>query len=360
MDKDIFFNDDLFVKAAEGYPLYTKTADWNRLKNRLDGKTYSFGTPMKALVQQNPVNKNYWKRYPVHVQPEKIERAFSSDLFTSQGKQYELLHFYKSASAVNLLISPGSGMHAFVFAELGYMIHRLGFNVFIMPKHGGSTLKQLVQRHEDAVDYINAYYQGDVHLYGEGVGGLIIFHLALSGKKSIQSITCENSPAVFTDKFFHEALENHKAAGRRKALLLPVFGFLAKFFPWWKVPLKTYLRWDELVDNASETNRQIEKHLIKAFADDPDFDRQYSLKAVMSFINTPLPHQVSALAIPSMFVVTKRDIIPSYFKNIFHQLTIPKRRLFEAEGSAFRMFSNPEDAALLIANWITHQKNQVK
>ena len=359
MDNDLF-QDEIFIKAAEKYPLNTESANWQNVKMKLYGKDSSPGAFMQTLVRQNSKSAHYWKRYPVHVQPEKIERCFSSDVFTSQGKPYELLHFYKNSSATNVLISPGSGGHAYVFAELGYLIHKLGYNVFIMPRHGGYTMGQLLKRHEDAVEYISTNYTGDIHLYGEGLGGFVVFYLALSGNQNIKSITCENSPAVLTDFSFHEALKNHGAAAKRIALLLPLFKNISKLFSWLPVPIKTYLDWNELVDFGNEKNRQVEAHIVKAYNEDPDFDRKYPLKAVMSLTNTPPPKAVSTLTVPVMFIVAKRGIIPGYFENLFSQIQTNNKRLRKVDGGVFWMLSNPEEAAMLIVNWIVYQKNANK
>lgn len=354
-----FFDNKIFIQAAEEYPLYAKPANWDSVKNRLYGHTDA-GISRGAYVRKNLVNRNYWKRYPIHIQPEKIEHCFAVDVFTSQGKEFELLRFYKNSSAGNILISPGAGSHAYVFAELAYLIYKQGFNVFVMPRQGGYTISQLVKRHEDALEYINKNYGGDVHLYGEGLGGFIIFYLALSGNQNIKTITCENSPAVLTEQLFHEALKNHRAAGKRIALSLPIFKTIGKFFPWLRVPVKTYLCPKELIDNENKTNKQIEEHLVKAYNDDPDFDTHYPLKAILSLLNTQPPKAISTLSLPVMFIVAKRGIIPSYFKNLFDRISFKNKRLVEVDGGVLWMVSNPEEAALLISSWITQQKNQIK
>ena len=85
----------------------------------------------------------YWKNhYVVETSTDEIEQNLKLTSFTSEGKNFELIYFSarggeKDKSAPNILISQGSGGHAYVFAELGYLIHLKGYNVFIMPKHGG-------------------------------------------------------------------------------------------------------------------------------------------------------------------------------------------------------------------------------
>lgn len=359
MDNNLF-HDEIFIQAAEKYPLNTQSVNWQNVKMKLYKENNPSPAFIRTSVRQNPKSENYWKRYPVHVQPEKIEKCFSSDVFTSQGKQYELLHFYKNSSATNVLISPGLGSHAYVFAELGYLIHKLGYNVFIMPRHGGYTIDQLFNRHEHAVEYITANYTGDLHLYGEGVGGLVVFYLALSGNQNIKSITCENSPAVLTDFSFHEALKNHGAAAKRIASLLPLFRIISKLAPWLPVPIKTYPDWNELIDFGNESNRQIESHIVKAYSEDPDFDRKYPLKSVMSLMSAAPPKRISTLNTPVQFIVAKRGFVPAYFENLLSQIQISNKRLVKVDGGALWMVSNPEEASVTISNWIIHQKKEFK
>jgi hypothetical protein len=300
-------------------------------------------------------DKNYWKRYPVISDSQQIESALSKSYFMSEGKEYELICFYQNASAENVLITPGSGGHAYVFAELGYLIYKQGFNVFIMPKHGGYTIPQLSRRHKNAIAYITSKYSGNLHLYGEGLGGLVIFYLGLEDIK-VRSIICENSPAILDDNDFHNAMKNDGAAGRRRTLLLPLFKLLVKILPSLPIPIKSYLGWEEVIDFDNETNCKIEKRLVKAYNNDPDFDKAYPLKAVMSLVNTPPPNSPSTLSIPTMFILTKRGLIPAYFKNLFMQLGTKTKKLEEIDGGVFWMLSNPQEAGNTICNWINKLK----
>ena len=65
------------------------------------------------------------------------------------------MYFEKGKDAPNIVISQGSGGHAYIFAELAYLMHLRGYNVFIMPKHGGQTINKLVIRHADALAQIS-------------------------------------------------------------------------------------------------------------------------------------------------------------------------------------------------------------
>ncbi|HEY0355979.1 MAG TPA: hypothetical protein VGC29_07240 [Flavisolibacter sp.] len=302
-------------------------------------------------------DQNYWKRYPVLTNPEEIGLALSSDYFLSEGKRFELLRFYKDTSAGNVLISPGSGGHAYVFAELAYLIHKQGYNVFIMPRHGGFTISELFRRHTDAIQYIRSKYPNALHLYGEGLGGLVIFYLALAGVP-VQSIICENAPAILTDKAFHNAMKKDGKGGKRRALLLPLFRLLVKVFPSLPIPIKAYLVWEELIDFADEHNRAIEERIVQGYNNDPDFDKRYPLQAVMSLVNTPPPNPLSDLSIPIMFIVTTRGFMPAYFKELFRRLPMMTKRLVEIDGGVFWMVSNPNDAAKLICDWIARPRKE--
>jgi len=96
----------------------------------------SLGTVTNA--QSSLKNANYWKEhYVTEMDAEEIERNIKLIYFVSGGKKFELLYFEKGKDAPNILISQGSAGHSYVFAELSYLMHLQGYNVFIMPKHGG-------------------------------------------------------------------------------------------------------------------------------------------------------------------------------------------------------------------------------
>src|SRR3990172_13283994 len=100
-------------------------------------------------------NRGYWKsHYVLETNADEIERNIKTTNFASDTKNFELVYFEKAKVASNILISPGSGGHAYVFAELGYLMHLKGYNVFIMPKHGGHNITELAERHRDALTYI--------------------------------------------------------------------------------------------------------------------------------------------------------------------------------------------------------------
>lgn len=99
-------------------------------------------------------DRGYWKRhYVIESDAQEIERTIKLTCFKSGDKVFELIYFEKDKDAPNILISRGSGGHSYIFAELGYLMHLHGYNVFIMPKHGGYTVNQLVERHVDALTH---------------------------------------------------------------------------------------------------------------------------------------------------------------------------------------------------------------
>ena len=116
--------------------------------------------------------RDYWKaHYVTGTDAAEIADALRSEPFTSAGEQLELVHFFCGREATNILVSQGSGGHPYVFAELGYQLNRAGYNVFIMPKHGGRTIGQLLTRHLDALEHIHSRFSTATAVYGEGVGG---------------------------------------------------------------------------------------------------------------------------------------------------------------------------------------------
>jgi alpha-beta hydrolase superfamily lysophospholipase len=114
---------------------------------------------------------DYWKsHYVTASDPVEIERAMQVTCFVSAGERLDLVHFATSPQAPNILISQGSGGHAYVFAELAYRMHLAGYNVFVMPKHGGHPVEQLLQRHHDAIGHIAGEFNDTIGVYGEGLG----------------------------------------------------------------------------------------------------------------------------------------------------------------------------------------------
>ena len=115
---------------------------------------------------------DYWRaHYITGTNANEVAEALRREPFTSAGEQLELVHFFFGRDAPNILVSQGSGGHPYVFAELGYQLDRAGYNVFIMPKHGGRTIGQLLTRHLDALEHIDSRFSTATAVYGEGVGG---------------------------------------------------------------------------------------------------------------------------------------------------------------------------------------------
>ena len=297
---------------------------------------------------------NYWKRYPIITDANEILHHLTLETFVSSGKEFQLLALHNEQFSSCVLISPGSGGHAFVFAELAYMIYKKGYNVFVMPKQGGFTINELMVKHEDAVNYLNGKYKYHLHLYGEGLGGLVVFYLALKGIK-VKSIICENAPAILTETAFHKAMKEDGKAGKRRTILLHFFKLLVKIAPFLPIPIRLYLAWNEMID-IDPQNRVIEARIVEAYNNDPDFDKSYPLKAVMSLVNTRPPNEISRLAIPTLFILAKRGVIPAYIKDLFSRLQLQNKKLQEVEGGVFWMLSNPDQASDVIVKWINEVK----
>lgn len=293
----------------------------------------------------------FWKQYPVVTDPGEIEKIVRKENFISGNVSYELLCLKHRDKKTCLLISIGTGGHAYVFAELAYLIFNKGFDVFIMPKHGGSTVPELMQRHEDAVNYLRGAYGEHIHVFAEGLGGFVVFYLALKGIQ-LRSLIFENSPAVLTDPAFHLALKRDGKAGRRRAFLLPWVAGLVKIFPKFPVPIKTYLDWHEMMDQDGK-HRKLEKKLVQLYDQDPDFDKTYPLNAIMSLVNSPPPGAIEQLSTPTLFIYAKRGVITSYLRQLFSKLTMTRKRWVEVDGSVFWMLSEPDRAADIITRWIS-------
>lgn len=176
------------------------------------------------------------------------------------------------------MISQGSGGHAYVFAELGYLLYLQGYNVFIMPKHGGYTINELMQRHMDAVKHIKQHFNQKIGIFSEGLGGLVVFYLTLADE-SVKSAVYQNAPAILNEDKFQKAFIKGGKGSERRKLLLPILKRLVKIFPKMKIPISYYLNWWELID-PKEDNQRIEKKLVESYMNDPDFDKKYPLDAV--------------------------------------------------------------------------------
>lgn len=302
-------------------------------------------------------NPDFWKNhYVVETDVNEIERSLQVLSFASDGEMFELPYFESAKNALNIVISPGSGGHSYVFAELAYQMYLTGYNVFIMPKHGGYTLSQILQRHTDALKHITATFTESVGVYGEGLGGYVTFYLALA-HAPVKSIVCQNSPAIVTERAYHQALVNDSGpwagAARRRKVLIPLAKLLVRIFPNVKLPISSYLDWQVLID-TNEESRSLETRLVvEGYLNDVDFDKWYPLSAIMSMISTLPPNPLEELNIPTMFLLDLKGPTPSYIKELYSRLPPVTKRLIEIDGSVYWMLSHPHNAAKIISEWFS-------
>src|SRR5215207_3021336 len=295
---------------------------------------------------------SYWKtHYIVETDADEIESNVGLSIFASAARNFELLHFEKGKNDPNVLISPGSAGQSYVFAELGYQMHLRGYNVFVMPKHGGYTIDELVQRHSDALEHILSNFSDRIGVFGEGLGGFATLYLALA-HGPMKSAVYQNAPGLLTEKKFQETVVRGRGAAQRRKLIVPSAKLLAKIAPQAKIPISLYLDFEELIDTKEE-NREVETRLVKeGYLRDPGFDRWYPLSAVMSLVLTPPPNPISELKTPTMFLVPVRGWTdPSYLRDLYHRLPPVKKRLVEVDGSVFWMCSHPKVAAKIVCEW---------
>jgi pimeloyl-ACP methyl ester carboxylesterase len=298
-----------------------------------------------------PARDPYWmQHYVVESDPNAIAAAIDEIPFRSGGESFELLAFRLGKDRPSVLISPGSAGHAYVFAELAFRLQLRGFNVFIMPKQGGYTIDELVRRHEDALACVRSTMNDRVGVFGEGLGGYVAFYLALAGAP-LRSLVCQNSPAVLTESAFHRALLEDDPAARRRRWLIPIGRAVSKVAPRLKLPIRSYLDFEQMVD---EKSRATEGPIVSAYACDPDFDRSYPISAAMSLLTTPAPRPLQELAIPTMFMVPVRGVTPGYIHDLFDRLPSQgaiEKKLVELDGGVFWMVSHPTAAAGIIGDW---------
>ena len=290
-----------------------------------------------------------WRQYVLRADPDHLADHLRATTFVSGGEQHELIHFESGTDHPSILISPGSFGHAYVFVELAWNLHVLGYNVFVMPKHGGHTVSELVVRHADAVAHISRTFNERVGIFGEGLGGYAVFYFALADG-SMKSIVCQNSPAILTEPAFREAVSQGPGQGRRRKALLPIMRFAAKVVPNLRLPARLYLDFRKMVDPQKE-NQDIETALVDSYLRDPDFDRWYPLSAIWSLVDTPPPGPLSQLKTPTLFIVGKRGFAPGYVKELFERLPPIPKRLVEVDGSVFWMCSHAAEEARIICDW---------
>jgi hypothetical protein len=306
---------------------------------------------------------DYWKaHYTTTEDPAKIERDLQFRRFRSAGTEHELLCFTRPGLGRNILISQGTAGHPFVFAELAHLMHREGYNVFVMPRHGGTTINALVERHRDALGRIADEFGPDTSAYGEGLGGYAVFYLALAGVR-LSAIACENSPAVLTEPAYQRALLSDagpwERAARRRRLLVPAATRLARRAPWLPVPISSYLPWKDLIDQRPGSRDTERRLVLDGYLHDPDFDRWYPLGAVASLLDTPPPRPLKDLAVPTLFILASDGPTPAYIEDLHARLpdTVPKR-LVQVEGSVYWMLSHPAAAAAAVCGWFDEQRRR--
>lgn len=292
---------------------------------------------------------DYWKRYPVETDPEDIAAHLQTTTVADARPPFPLLHFAAAPGAPAILISQGTAGHGYVFAELGHHMNARGYHVFIMPKHGGRTIDELVDRHARALRHIGHVCSDRIGVFAEGLGGYAAFYLALD-HGPLGSLVCQNAPAILTEERFQRAMTDGSGQARRRRAMLPLARSLAKTSPCTKLRISRYLDFEDLVD-SEPSNRRIEAPMIRDYLRDPDFDRRYPVSAIMSLLDTPPPRPLSALRTPTMFIVPERGIVPEYFVDLFGRLPAIEKQLVHVDGSVFWMVSHPREAARVVCEW---------
>ena len=79
----------------------------------------------------NRGSQTYWKNYVLESDAVLIETRLKTTSHNFNGEEVEIIYFESATDAPCVLISPGSAGHPLVFAELGYLIHQAGYNVFL-------------------------------------------------------------------------------------------------------------------------------------------------------------------------------------------------------------------------------------
>lgn len=291
----------------------------------------------------------YWQtHYVVQTDPAQIAAHMSMREFVSRQTTHKLTCFITDQRAPNILISQGTGGGPLIFAEFAYRISQLGFNVFIMPRHGGATISELAQRHQDALNFISQRFGQRIGVYGEGLGGFVLFYVTLAGSPA-QSAVYQNAPAILTEKSFKRAV-----VGKLQRAILGPAKVIVKMAPRLSIPISLYLNWKKLIDTKPDIHAQ-EQRLVESYLGDPDFNHRYPLKAVLSLLQTPPPKPLATLSVPTLFTVARRgfggQLFVDYLENLFARLPMAKKELIKVDGSVFWMVSHPQEAAALVGGW---------
>src|SRR3974390_1812441 len=131
-------------------------------------------------MSKQTLKRSNWYQYVQVTNADEIERNLQRTAFTSSARHFELIYFEEGKNAPTILILQVSRCHAYVFAELGYHMHLRGYNVCIMPKHGGVTIRELMSRHKDALEHIATHFNDRIGVFAEGLGGFVVFYVALT------------------------------------------------------------------------------------------------------------------------------------------------------------------------------------
>src|SRR5262245_60334766 len=99
-----------------------------------------------------------------------------------------------------------------------------------MPRHGGHTIPMLLARHLEATRHIGRHYNQRIGAFGEGLGGYVVFYLALA-HGPISSIACQNAPAICTEPAFREAVVGGRGVALRRRVALPLLHAVAMVAP---------------------------------------------------------------------------------------------------------------------------------
>ncbi len=173
----------------------------------------------------------FWQEhYVVETDPREVASAIGTTTFVARSGRLTLVTFQRGSGHPNILVSQGSGGHPYVFAELAYRLHHHGYNVFIMPRHGGRTVAELVRRHADALDHIARRFGERTAVFAEGLGGYAAFYLALAGGR-LGSLALQNAPALLDEEKWRAAILGTRGAAGRRKRLLPILSRVARAFP---------------------------------------------------------------------------------------------------------------------------------
>lgn len=220
-------------------------------------------------------------------------------------------------------------------------------------ERGDFTVMSYVKAGKIGLDWlIKNGFSDKIGVTGWSMGGIGALYLTAADERVKSAflhnpaVCCQGKPDIFQLSSRPKLL---------KYVVKPIFQFLAKFMPRLKIPISLYLN----LKNIFITEENIE-----LWRTDPMVVTKYTIRAILSLVNTPLPDgkTLKDIQIPVCILQPAHDkvTLPEYTKEIFEQLGSKKKEYYlyigpDANHSMIRY--QPETLARCAAGWFDETLN---